>query len=376
MVAILIDPSYARSVWCARMLDGLVTELKLKRIPFTILGSFSEMAEQHRCFFLIGAESGWIHAALTVSNRLGVHPILLCNQEGRQFPYTYSTVGMDCHGSILNIMEKLHAVEKSRVALYGANPQSLSDQGRIDAYLFATEGKGQNDIFYNFGSLEGCYRSFSARSHDFDSVICANNFAAISLVRRLGQESPDELERLVIIGHSDVRMTGFFYDHVITVSTDFRKVGCAAVSLYECIRKKPELSHIIMAVKWDDRELARLTPRWDSLHAPLERPDTIATPDAFYEDGELQDMMRLEKLLYDLTQDDYKILNCLMNNRSYEDAAECCFLTTSAVKYRVRKMLCACRCDNKTELLGLLKKYLPENWAWADSYSYFQKGDF
>ena len=40
--------------------------------------------------------------------------------------------------------------------------------------------------------------------------------------------------------------------------------------------------------------------------------------------------------------------------------SESCFLTESAIKYRIRKMVELCRVSGRAQLTALLKKYLPQ----------------
>ena len=85
------------------------------------------------------------------------------------------------------LVELLRGRGHGRIALYGVNPQSVSDESRMDSYLAALGGEdGRRHVFFNSGSLENCFEQFMARAQQYDAVICANDFAAISLVRRLG----------------------------------------------------------------------------------------------------------------------------------------------------------------------------------------------
>lgn len=49
MVFILIEPVYAKSVWCVNLLEGLTSELRGKRIIFKMVESL-EGIEEERSF--------------------------------------------------------------------------------------------------------------------------------------------------------------------------------------------------------------------------------------------------------------------------------------------------------------------------------------
>ena len=81
--------------------------------------------------------------------------------------------------------------------------------------------------------------------------------------------------------------------------------------------------------------------------------------DVFYEDDEINEMMLLEKLLYESEELDRQIIQRLLAGDSYEQIAEKSYLTVSTVKYRVKKMVSLCRLENRTQLLNLLRSYIP-----------------
>ena len=76
------------------------------------------------------------------------------------------------------LVELLRGRGHGRIALYGVNPQSVSDESRMDSYLAALGGEdGRRHVFFNSGSLENCFEQFMARAQQYDAVICANDFA-------------------------------------------------------------------------------------------------------------------------------------------------------------------------------------------------------
>ncbi|MBC5581596.1 substrate-binding domain-containing protein [Anaerofilum sp. BX8] len=363
MVLILVEPSYSRSVWCLNLLDGLTSEFKQKRVPFRQIASLDEADADDRYIYLIGSDNAWVRAALTACNRLGVYPILLCNQAYHTFDADYSTVCSDVINSMRRLVELLRARGHGRIALYGVNPQSVSDESRMNSYLAARaaagEEDGRQDVFFNSGSLENCFEEFMGRADEYDAVICANDFAAISLVRRLGLRDKAQLERLAIAGCADARLAQLYGGHILSVRVNFVEYGRAAVTLLENLRKNPYLSHIIMMIRWDfsllDGAVAPAPPPRPREKAPA-LPDE---PDVFYEDRELNEMMLLEKLLGGCEDPDHEIIRLLLRGEPYEKIAETCFLTESAIKYRIKKMVRTCCVQGRKELTALLRRYLP-----------------
>lgn len=358
MILIFVEDTYSRSIWCQNLVDGLVAELKLKRIAFRFITSVDDLDPASPYIYVIGSSNAWVRAVLEASSRLGIYPILLCNQAFHELDMTYSTVCSDTSGSMQHLVDTLISAGRSRIALYGVNPHSVSDDSRRKGF-HAAAGLGNNEnVYINDGSLEQCFHSFRDRLCDYDAVICANDFAAISLVRNLLRECPEELERLLIIGCAETRLTEFFSRYVLSIRVNFLEYGRAAVMLLESLKRNPYLSHIVMAIRWDFSPLTSL----EKLSAVQNRNGLPAIPesrDVFYQDLELSSMLRLERLLNECDALDREVINSLLQGESYEAISERCFVTVSTIKYRVKKMIGLSQASGRSELISLLREFLP-----------------
>ena len=116
MILILVEASYADSIWCIRLLEGLTGRLKQKRLPFRQITSLDEAGPDSRYIYLIGSDNVWLEAALQACNQAGVYPILLCNQAYHTFDADYSTVCLDAVISMRRLLEILTARRLDRVA--------------------------------------------------------------------------------------------------------------------------------------------------------------------------------------------------------------------------------------------------------------------
>lgn len=358
MISILVEPSYSGSVWCQNMLKGLESGLKYKRIPYQYVSSLTELGDGCEYLYVIGSVPDWIRNVLTACNRMGIHPILLSNQSDQRFPADYSAVCSDMMLSMKCLVSTLNGIGKTRIALYGINPDSAADGSRQLAYRQAMLTQPGEHVFYNRGSLDACFRDFFPNAGAYDAVICANDFAAISLIRHLTEEAPAERDRLTVIGCAETRLTAFYSRYVQSVRIRFQDYGNAAVSLLETLRRSPFLSRIVMTVRWDfDPGGQACEGNRSALTAG--GPELPATEDRFYQDGELDEMLRIEQILNEADELDGKIMGLLMAEAPNEAVAEQCFVNVSTVKYRIRKMSAAARVSSKRELIRLLKKYIP-----------------
>ena len=117
MILIFVEDTYSHSGWCQDLVNGLVSELKMKRMAFRFIRSIEEMSQGSGYIYVIGSSTGWIRTVLKDANRVGIYPILLCNQAFHELDVRYSTVCSDTNGSMHHLVDTLIATGRSRIAL-------------------------------------------------------------------------------------------------------------------------------------------------------------------------------------------------------------------------------------------------------------------
>lgn len=74
MILIFVEDTYSHSGWCQDLVDGLVSELKMKRMAFRFIHSIEEMNQSSGYIYVIGSSTGWIRTVLKDANRGGDLP--------------------------------------------------------------------------------------------------------------------------------------------------------------------------------------------------------------------------------------------------------------------------------------------------------------
>ena len=222
MVGILRDPNFASSLWGIHLYESLVRALKDKRIAFCEPDSVCPPDLDG--VFVIAAEREWIESVLVRLNAGGHRPILLCNQAEQLPGCIYSSVCSDLNASMKELLESLTRLGKKRIALYGINTDSVSDLGRVDSLYVWRSADTVLQVFPNEGSLEACYAAFSEQADVFDAVICSNDFAAVSLVRRLSKE---DRARLTVVSCSASKISDA-YPEIRSLRMNFDRSASAS----------------------------------------------------------------------------------------------------------------------------------------------------
>lgn len=351
MVGILLDSKYSESLWCKSLYQSLVETLRKNRISFCEI--FDKVDDNTDAVFIIASDRKWTVSAITQLNQKGIKPILICNEAEKLTGCIYSCVCSDISASMKNLLDTLKAKGKTRIALYGINSESISDTARADSLFGWKDGEFETmQVFNNNGSLKNCFEEFLKVVDNFDAAVCANDFAAVSLVRNLQEVLPEKLKDLCIISCAQTKISSFYRDRVLSLNMNFEEYGKAAVYVYNALKKHDYLSEMTVKVLWSlENDAPKTEPKEFAL-------DISPSEDAFYEDTELAEMLIVDKLLQNRDDTERKIIESLLAGETTEQIADNCFLTVGGVKYHIKKIINDCGAADKNQVVSLLKKYI------------------
>lgn len=351
MVAILMEPEYASSVWGKNLYQSLILQLRQKRIAFCEISDFCPADMD--AVFLIASNVDWTKATVEQLNRAGYKPILICNQYDHIPGCLYNCVCSDVNASMKELLDVLACRRNFRIALYGVATDSIADLSRANSlFTWRSDLIESMQIFHNEGSLQTCFDHFFEQHTNFDTVICSNDYAAISLVRKLQKVEPEVLSKLTIISCAGTNISEYYRDYIHSLNMNFESYGKAALHIYDFIRKNPFVSGMTINVKWSFEPNTLPDSKKEAvLRAPV-------VDSAFYGDPEIEEMLIVDRFLTVSDQTDKLIAKLLIAGFTYSDIAEKTFLSEGTVKYRIKRVLDLCGTENKHALINLLKKYL------------------
>ena len=353
MVGILLEPKYSKSFWCKKLYESLAEQLRYKRISFYEI--YDQVFSETETVFIIASNRKWIISSIKQLNKIGIHPILISNQS-EEFPQCiYNSVCSDINTSMKNLFDKLQVLNKNKIALYGINTESSSDLSRVDGLLdWFTHDFDSIQIFRNNGSLENCFNDFYSHVDEFDTIICANDFAAISLIKRLDKIEPKKLKKLHIISCAQSPISKYYRNYIDSINLNFEQYGKAAVYVFNAINKHKYISRLSLKVLWTfDEDNSSLLATKNTCDFTLEPIDNL-----FYDDPELNEMLIVEKALAYSNETERKILMFLINGYTVEKISELCYLSQEAIKYKINKIVANSGAENKNDLILKLKNYI------------------
>lgn len=359
-IQILTEPVFDKSSWGKVIFDSVCSALSKKKIKFEIISrceNFKKADDTH-FLILIGSNEGWIKYAVSSANNSGIHPVILSPTKSDSIKGIYSSVTSDIGRSMYYLINHLKKRSKTKPALYGINPASLSDSARKENFLsYANEMADESDIYYNNGSLNNCFLAFNKNHTKYDCVICANDYAAISLIKNL-EKRGISLNNLLMISYGNTLLSRGF-NNLMTISMCYEEYGKAAISVCDTLAKNSALLYLNIAVKWKigfrDDFIKNEFP--DDTHILVDNEHQHAD-ELFYSDNELCEMIMVENMLSSCDATDLKLLELILKGCSYEQAGEICFISLNTVKYRIKKLMDICNTSNKKAFLELAERYL------------------
>lgn len=345
-IKIICEEAYEKSIWCKQILSGLIGELKKKRYHYTHSNCIEDAVDASTVY-IIGANRDWLSNAIRFCNSKDIAPIMLCNQDNRVIRGQYHCVCADIYGAIKQLLDDLHSMGKTKIALYGVNPVSISDVSRMECFLDFIPDK--KHVFENNGSLENCFRDFLPHIKQYDAVICVNGYVAISLVDKLKSIGSDYLEKISIASCTKTLLSSQYEKRITFVDLNLNKYGKAAVAICEIAQNNPYITGITISIAGS---------LYDTAHKSYDTylENQTLQKDLFYEDSELIYMSKIERLLSECSKLDYEIIQMILQNATYSKIAEACFMSEGTVKYHIKKYMEICGAKTKQELIEIMKR--------------------
>ena len=360
-IFILFEPDYAASIWASQTMSGLQQEcahrkyelIQLDSAHYRTLDYDAILRADNRMVIVAGTSVSWMPDALAFFAERQISVIFI-NYEPPEPSSLRGLVQMDYQDGMRKLLAYLTACGRSRIALYGINPNSSSDL--IKYRCFAQEcADAADSVFYNRASLAECYRSFAMQRDAFDAVICANDFAAVTLLNRLTHDGVPVPERVFLTAFGNSVLLQSAHPSITNVSLDHVEMGRQATTLYAYLGKQPAGTTVSVRVRThmtvggstagmhpDDASVLR------SVLRPADRVD-------FFSDREVEAWQRVETILVASDDTDRAFLAGLLAEKPYAVLENELYLSASALRYRLKRMLAISGCATRGELIELLR---------------------
>ncbi|MBR6764548.1 MAG: substrate-binding domain-containing protein [Clostridia bacterium] len=355
MLYYIIEDKMKGYAWHQRQIQSLRDEMRKKHVPISELSSLDDLPQDdpEPCVIVTGVSENWENQTVTEARRRGA----LVIGKRRENQSGISSISYDGTSGVELAVRYLFSLGRTRLALYSVNPASTADPG--SAAVFTTLTGGSGHVYENNGLLSELFSRLEPHLEEYDGIICTNGYAAISLVRHLKEIGRDPADHY-IISLSDMHLFSRTSPTITAVGFRPGNYGAAVYALYRLlIQSELQITSVHLCTQSTllIRESTHMEPFADSASLLPATPTAPAT-NSFFRDGEIQDIAKLETLLSQGDDIDHAIIEYLLSEKSNREIASLCFLSETAVKYRLKNMREACGQPDRDALIAYLKQYI------------------
>lgn len=342
------------------ILNGLLNEKRVHRFSVAMLESEDELdnftiAPDDFLLFIGSDNSKFIKIVKRHSQKFSNRIIVLGNCERSLLDFKYSIITHDLARNVKNLYLYLLENGKHNIALYGIYSGSSSDI--VKAKSFRQLFEKSNNIFYNDGNLEKCFNSFYKEINNYDGVICANDYCAISLINHLNEHKH---ELPYIVSCSETLIGEYFSPGITNLKANYYALAKEGIRTAKALLKNDKINTIAVYFT------SEIIPRESTQYAEVKNLNlskfniitNIEEDNVFYEDSEVSEMMKIEFLLNSLDESDRKIFDLLCKKDSYSAIAEKLYMSVNGVKYKVQKMFSILGVTTRRDFSEIIDKYI------------------
>jgi len=362
---VLCDPKYKKTFWCDEKLRGIrdvVARRRKKLQVFTDVHALETAAaklDEDSSVIVLFDSIPYIQKIAPILARLPIHIILTGTAGNIRLPFQYSCISPDMDHCGRSIVDYLYTHEKKRIAQIAISPCSWSDIGRADAIARYVSAENYR-VFYIDKSMEDTYAAFLKERANFDAVLCATDYVAISLIEYLKARDAYDSE-LFLITYGDTVLARLYGIGITSFTVNYYACGEAAAKLhYDRGRYGWSAVTALLRNKMIIRDSTANAPYIPSqpLPLPLDADAPIKPlhfPLLTYHIGQLGRLLATCEIV------DLRLIYCMLSGYSYEKMSDACFLSVEAVKYRLRKFRDALGFTSRIETTEFIRAYVRED---------------
>lgn len=349
--------------WVTDILDGIIKESLKKNINVIDYdGSEIELtAEAPRPIVLVIGYS--VHWMEEISNKLKkkkVFYILVNADQGvlTEMLAPIGNVSFAVRRACYDVLSYLISAKISKIAFFGAHSDTHSDDVKAEEFLNLSNlwglKIGPEDI-YRSNSIKNCFKKIQPFLENYNAVFCSSDASAAYFIEKCIEQGIKVPQDIAVVGFGNARISSYFNPSISSVENNYFELGRQAVKLHQLLQKNTDINSAAIFVDCP-LIIRNSSPNKKLHHIPIIKNNANLSP-KYMVDQDFMSALMAEELLKNWDDIDKAIAYGLINGKTSSAIADGLFISVSAIKYRIRKMLVYTNLKTKTELINLIKKY-------------------
>lgn len=349
---------------------SMIKALNRKRIPTKTLRQTTDtdfMTEDPQAVLLIPELNTCLTELILFCNKNNI-PVIVLHSANTLVPFlTFSGIYGHSYTAERAILQYCISAGKKRLALFGFNNVS-PDRDHADAIYNIYPQFTQNDLFQRRDGFDQCFSEFFPRRYEYDAILCANDFIAACLLKKIKLLDDDYAKSRFIIGISNTYISKLFKTTITSVTYSRDDVVQAVAATYKLLlHNKNHLTSINYLLP------TKIFPRESTQHVPLpEKNISLPTVKSLrepqlkfvntfpqYDEGsDLTKLIELENMFVSFDKLDFQILLYFMKGATNTEIANRLFITPQALQYHTRQMFEYTKTSGKQKFISFISEYI------------------
>jgi len=371
-VPVISDPSYTKTGWFSDIMTALSAAVGRARRHVMLISRDNagiDWAGLPPAAIVTNGAASYLYDTVARLQGAG-KSVILAGVDPSPFPPPVSCVTLSRGQETLTLIRYMRGNGRDEIAFVGFRRDGVNDMFRYQMLQWAAPRLGdvvapRKFFFWERGSALECVDRFIDVSAAFDAVICPNDMFGILLMRRCAERGIGVPGDLLVGSFGNIHVSSLARPGLTAFAGDYFAIGTHSYKAWEYLSTGNEAGASLQI-----EVPSRLYIRGSTAFLPLpggadpkrnETPvpvDGSARTDAFYEDVDIQGVVRLERGLMKTDALDRQVLALLLDGVGYEAIAQRLFLSVSSVRYRVNSIYKEADVAGKKEFLALFRKYL------------------
>lgn len=235
---ILNDPNIQMYILLKTQYEiSMIKALNRKRIPTKTLRQTTDtdfMTEDPQAVLLIPELNTCLTELILFCNKNNI-PVIVLHSANTLVPFlTFSGIYGHSYTDKRAILQYCISAGKKRLALFGFNNVS-PDRDHADAIYNIYPQFTQNDLFQRRDGFDQCFSEFFPRRYEYDAILCANDFIAACLLKKIKLLDDDYAKSRFIIGISNTYISKLFKTTITSVTYSRDDVVQAVAATYKLL---------------------------------------------------------------------------------------------------------------------------------------------
>ncbi len=342
--------------WITDILAGIKSEADKKnlRVEDFSLSIPTDCSSRRPVVLAAGYSERWFEYICHRVRELGAEPLVVNAPVSFGSRETVGSVGFDYDGAMLLMLEYLKKCGKKRIAFLGCKNGRMSFDAKKQAFIKSAHmlGIDFHEVFEG-NDVSGTVAAFVRMPQKYDAVVCSRDVEAGCLMSALKKRGVSVPEQIYVTGFGDSKMAEYFSPSLTTIRVNYKRIGEEAVKLSQFLKQNRETQRVCTTVRCE-LVIRRSTADRPLKLSTLPKPVGIAH---YRTDSYDLSFLQAEELVRGWDQIDRRIVKGLADGYNTAAIAERLFISQSAVKYRIKKMLISSDMKNRRELICLAKNY-------------------